>query len=69
MYVWFVQHGKSATLNQGQTKLAREFCMKFVRNVPCHILDHIQKEPDEKELWFGNGNVVKWWSWSGFMAC
>lgn len=46
-------------LNQGQMKLARQFCLKLVPNVPSHVLDWMQKEPDQKELWFGNGNVLK----------
>lgn len=60
--VWFVQHGKSTTLNLGQMKLACAFCMKLVANVLCHVLDKMKKEPGQKELWFGNGNEVKWGS-------
>ena len=56
-HVWFVHHGKSANLDQGQIKLTREFCHNFWPLVPCYDLDWMQKEQGQKGLWFRDGNV------------
>lgn len=61
-----VQHDETPTLHLGQLKLTYAFWMKIRPIELCHILNMLQKEPGQKNLWCGNGIDVKWRSWTCF---
>lgn len=53
--VWFANKDEPPCLNQGQMKLDREFCLKFVPNVPLNFLGWMKKRIRSK------GFVVRKW--------